>query len=221
MNLRQGKTTSGYEALLLSYAAGALDQAQNLVVMAHLTLSPQARAFVRDLECVGGVLIETRCEPVAMSARSLKNVLNRLDQCHDAPKSARHKAFPDDMYLPECVQEAAGCAEKIKAWRSVRPGIHAILLPLACRQSTAHVFKLHPGICAPEHHYRGLELTLVLNGAFEDDSGFYKPGDLMIKDEEDKPQAPQACKKQGCVCLNVTPGASNLGMLRRLINFFR
>ena len=55
-----------YQALLMEYVAGALDQAQSLIVSAHITMSPRGREIARACECVGGALLEKRCEPVAM-----------------------------------------------------------------------------------------------------------------------------------------------------------
>jgi len=46
------------EALLLDYAAGVLHEPASLVVATHMALCPMCRARVRDLDAVGGALLE-------------------------------------------------------------------------------------------------------------------------------------------------------------------
>ena len=214
---------SSYEILLMEYAAGTLDMAQMLIVSAHLSLSPKARKIVKDCECVGGTLIEKRCEPVAMNKNSLDNVLNRLDHKTPAREAdPRSRRLPDDFHMPFCIESMITCRSRLR-WRSFYPGIDGFALPLECRKSKAHAFRIRPGVSAPAHRHEGLEITLVLDGAIGDEDGLYEQGSLLISDVEDKAHKPMASVDRGCVCLTVFSGPVHFtGGLTRLLNpFFR
>jgi putative transcriptional regulator len=55
----------------------------------------------------------------------------------------------------------------------------------------------------PEHTHQGLELTLVLSGAFSDSTGHYAAGDLQEADNEIQHQ-PRADAGKDCICLAIT-----------------
>ena len=216
---------TSYEVLLMEYAAGTLDLAQTLIVSAHLNMSPAARRMVKDCECVGGALMDKSCEPVAMNDGSLESVLNRLEAKQTNQETARSAAvFPQDVHMPSCIEEYIVCRTGSNLrWRSVYPGVQTFLLPLECRRSAAHVFRFEPGHSAPKHSHGGLEITLVLDGAFSDGEDFHQQGSLMVMDLGDAPHAPKACNTNGCVCITVSSGDLHMvnPLLRMLSSFFR
>jgi len=70
----------------------------------------------------------------------------------------------------------------------------------------ARLVKLKPGGGVPRHDHSGEELTLVLSGAFRDESGRYQPGDVC----EAGPGVDHHPRVEGdddCVCLIVRRGA--------------
>jgi putative transcriptional regulator len=219
-----------YHLLLAEYAAGTLDMAHSLLVSAHLSLSCKGRSFVKNCESLGGILIEQHCEPVEMSCDSLQNVLARLDAGttppSDATQSAKHgPTLPTGHSLPECVQGTLKtCCDKEDSrvhWKVVYPGMRIAKLPLACNRSKAHVIKVSPGKASPYHRHKGMEITLILDGAIIDDGGTYTQGDVMIRSEEDM-HNPRSCEKSGCVCLVVgSEGIALTGLLKLLNPFVR
>ena len=223
-NDMQNALAANYEALLLSYAIGALDQAQSLIVATHLALSPQARAFIRHCEAVGGALIEHDCAPVAMSSGALEHVLGCIGNPSQQKTHTHHieetvLVFPEDLALPDLVLRSIHCRPCKPAWRSPLPGLKSYDLPLACKQSKSRLVKLEPAVQTPHHTHQGLEITLVLNGALSDDSGYYSAGDMLVSDEGIE-HSQTACKKQGCVCMVVTSAPLRIGGLAGLINSF-
>jgi putative transcriptional regulator len=56
----------------------------------------------------------------------------------------------------------------------------------------------------PEHTHKGFELTLLLDGEFEDEMGKYVKGDFICLDSAHK-HSPQTT--QGCLCLTVVNDA--------------
>jgi putative transcriptional regulator len=216
-----------YESLLMEYVAGTLDGAQAFIIGTHLRLSPRGRDLVHEFESLAATLLEKCCEPVPMSPHSLEATLQRLEQSESRaqPQQPRSRAFPADAHVPDCVEQVfieMGFVPAQTKWRTIYPGLRAMRLPVQCRTSKTHIFQFNPGTGAPDHAHRGIELTLILDGAFADDEGVYEPGDLLVSTPQSPAHAPKACEKQGCVCLNVfSGGAVRLtGPLARLLNPF-
>jgi putative transcriptional regulator len=84
----------------------------------------------------------------------------------------------------------------------------------------AELLKLEAGRQVPHHGHNGLELTLVLSGAFSDGHGTYRRGDLVIHDEDSEHQ-PEAVAGGDCICLISQTAPIRLnGPLGWLINRF-
>ncbi len=210
-----------YETLLLGYAAGILDQAQDLIVSAHIALSPQAKSFVRECEAIGGAMLEHECDPVALRNGSLESVLHRLDDRYeDENKQACVScAFPERVDLPEPLDMVVAMQRSKPSWKVVFPGLHAYDLELTCNRSSARFLKVDPSARAPHHSHAGTEITLVLKGAFADDTGDYRRGDLIVADERFE-HAPAACPENGCVCLIVSTAPIRLKGFAAFLNPF-
>jgi len=56
----------------------------------------------------------------------------------------------------------------------------------------------------PTHTHKGFEITLLLDGSFEDDMGTYHPGDFIELNGEHNHQ-PKT--KEGCLCYTVADDA--------------
>lgn len=210
---------SNYDALLFSYAAGNLDEAQSLAVAAHLTFSEKARAIVRQCEDLGGALIENECEPVSMCDQALQKVLNRIEHNSQIEgctgKCAQKPALGFD--IPKPLEETIS-GHTIK-WTKLHPGIKTYNLPLNCKKSIARFMKADPGHQSPRHSHDSMEITLVLDGAFSDETGQYYRGDMIVTGE-DWQHAPRACPKHGCICLVVSSDPIKLTGITGLLNRF-
>ena len=72
----------------------------------------------------------------------------------------------------------------------------------------------------PDHGHRGLELTLVLQGAFQDEDGYFARGDIEIASEEIS-HVPVADISEDCICLAVTDAPLKFkGLIPRLAQPF-
>ncbi|MGB4057433.1 MAG: ChrR family anti-sigma-E factor [Alphaproteobacteria bacterium] len=218
-NAHQTAIQDAYEALLLSYAAGLLDQAQSLIVASHIALSPQAREKVETCEAIGGALMERNCEPVSMRSESLTNVLRHLDNPQERSEQIDEQiieiVFPEGLSIPLCLKRTVACHVRQTHWRRLRPGIEGLELTLECRQSRTRFLKAERGVKTPCPPQRGMELTLVLDGALMDETGMYKRGDLVIVDETIHHQ-PISCERQGGFYMVVS--STPTGGLHRLLN---
>ena len=66
----------------------------------------------------------------------------------------------------------------------------------------ATLLRIAAGRAIPKHTHRGLEMTLVLDGAFADEAGQYSSGDVCVADGKIEHQ-PIAGIAQDCLCLVV------------------
>ena len=211
-----------YNAILLSYAAGALDDAQRLVVDAHLALQPDKQPLIACYEDVGGALLDG-CAPCHMSDSALDSVLSRLDDMGEPERpitSIPHKSLSNQV-IPPILTRHMGCEAHELSWRSVWPGMRAASHIFAGCTQEADFLKISPGVQTPKHKHAGLELTLILEGAFSDDAGEYARGDLVVHDTESEHQ-PVACPEMGCFCVSVSAAPPQFtGILGRVLNLFQ
>ncbi len=71
------------------------------------------------------------------------------------------------------------------------------------RQGSARLLSIPPGRAVPDHSHNGLELTLVLQGAFSDETGCFGVGDLELADQSLE-HTPVADDGAECICLAAT-----------------
>jgi putative transcriptional regulator len=193
------------EPLLLDYATGALGEAWSLAVATHLALCPVCRRTVLDIEALGGSLLDA-IPPEPAAAAGFDAVLARLDATPDTgnvlPSPSVAPAGPVPA-LPEPLRGYVGGDAGALPWK--RLGLGAYHLPIATRTggATARLLCIPAGRPVPTHCHRGLELTLVLCGAFSDATGAYARGDLQEADEDLEHQ-PHAAPGEDCICLAVT-----------------
>ncbi len=182
------------EDILASYVAGSLSYAFSLIVASHISLCKDCRARLETHEAVGGGLLEAT-KPAPVSADLLDNVLGALDAPFEAPRT-----FARQGPLPGPVVEALG--GKLPVWRSLGMGIGQCVLQRSKNQSV-RLLSIPPGQAVPDHGHRGLELTLVLQGAFSDETGHFGVGDLEVADEHLE-HTPTALEGETCICLAAT-----------------
>lgn len=185
------------EALLTAYAAGALPEAFGLVVATHLSMCDECRAMAESLDGVGGTLIEG-LEGAALETGALDAVMARLDDAVEARTEVTRGVLPAPVraYI-------GGDLDAVK-WKSVGMGVKQAVLKTSDKAS-ARLLYIPAGAAMPEHSHRGMELTLVLQGAFEDESDRFGPGDVEIADDE-VDHTPVADVGADCICLAATEG---------------
>jgi putative transcriptional regulator len=168
-----------HDMLLLDYASGALDEALSLIVASWLTLSPEARAIVARYETVGAHLMCQNCTPERMAEGSLKKVLDRLGARQPVAVTKAATQATGDPCVPWPLRSyMSGCPS---GWQRAGEGARILDLSLV-RPGRASVLALEPGRSAPRGAGAGVEMTLVLKGAYSDGEGFYRSGQLAIHD---------------------------------------
>lgn len=210
----------GYHSLMLGYASGKLSYAESLIVEAHVQLSEKGRHFLNEYEAIGACLLEKDCEPVAMSNGALDNVFSMIESFKEEKHiNAVQKSFPGDISVPKALLDTLSRNCSDPHWRNLYPGLKTLDMDLECKRSTARFLKVDPGMKTPHHKHAGLEITLVLDGAYNDETGVYKRGDLVVADDTIEHQ-PVACPKLGCTCMVVSSAPIKLTGIKSILNPF-
>jgi putative transcriptional regulator len=200
--------------LLMAYSAAQLPEAFNLVVATHLSMCDDCRAYAESFDMIGGALLE-RDETVAMSAESLEQTMARIVGL--TPVSPQ----PAVGNLPAPLRDyIAGDLADVK-WRPIGMGVRQAILPTG-KGATVRLLHIPAGQAVPDHGHRGIELTLVLQGAFSDATDRFGPGDVEVA-TEDLNHKPVAEAGADCICLAATdaPLRFNAFLPRVLQPFFR
>ncbi|MEO1179235.1 MAG: ChrR family anti-sigma-E factor, partial [Pseudomonadota bacterium] len=162
------------DELLMGYAAGALPHAYDLVIASHVSLSTDSRARLDGLEAVGGVLLHD-AEPAELAPGSFEQVMARING--DVAEDANWDAPETDPVCPAPLRDAIGGGLDAVVWRPIGMGVKQAVIH-DDEHGTARLLSIPAGGEMPKHSHRGLELTLVLKGAFRDEDGRYARGDI-------------------------------------------
>ena len=186
------------DQLLMAYSAGDLPEAFNLVVATHVSLCDDCRARLAAFDAVGGAVIDT-CDAAEMSDDSLMACLARIDGLPQA--NARRPLKRAGIFPAPLADYVGGGPNKVK-WRNLGMGVKQAILPTG-KDASARLLYIPGGQAVPDHGHRGLELTLVLQGAFRDETDRFGPGDIEIADEAME-HTPVAEEGEVCICLAAT-----------------
>lgn len=202
--------------LLMGYAAGALPEAFDLAVASHVSLSDEARARLAAFEALGGAVLEDA--PTAELAQgSFEATMARIAGA--PPVDVAAVATPAGVLPLPLRDYVGGDLEAIK-WRPIGLGAKQAVLRTGDARATARLLFIPAGQAMPDHGHNGLELTLVLQGAFLDGDERFARGDIEMADE-DLEHMPIADIGEDCICLAVTDAPLRFtGFLPRLAQKF-
>jgi putative transcriptional regulator len=202
------------DALMAYYVAGALPKPVRVLVEAHMEMRDTNRSYLRDLEILAGNALE-RLEPQPLSDRQ-----HCLDAIFASP------GFPDtpmvtrtrekSSIIPEAIFNYVGLEENEIPWRTKLPGFKEFVFGNldGCEVS---FFWLRPGRAVPAHTHKGVEIFLVLDGAFNDRRGRFARGDISVADDT-VDHRPVAEKDRPCIGFSVVDQPLKLtGSLTQLI----
>lgn len=205
------------DELLLSYAAGATDEAVSLLVATHLALCPQCRHGVADAEALGGAMLEQETT-VPLNDGAFKSVLSRLDETPAGKRTAASGSFAAPEPLRSYLD---GDLDSVK-WTNLAGGIY--FKPLFRHgKARAYLIRSKPGCSAGWHTHNGEELTLCLTGGYTDEAGQYARGDLQTT-TPDILHRPVADEGEDCIVLAMSAGRLKFrsrltGLIARLFGF--
>lgn len=220
-----------YESLLTEYASGCLDEAMSLLVATHASMSERARQHIQIVEDVCGTLIETQeTDQISMSRTCLDQTLELLEmrarplRCDIEPSSKTtsfHIKELESCAIPSVLEAYLSRSKRPLKWHRAAPGIAFIdILMTSNCNSTLQLIKIDPSKPTPRHSHDDIEATLVLNGAFEDETGLYMAGDMVVVDKTIE-HTPVAHPQMGCICIAATTAPLRFtGPLGPVLNLF-
>lgn len=204
------------DALLMGYAAGTLPEAFNLVVATHISMCDSCRAALAEYDAVGGeVMLDA--EPVELAEDALAATMALIDNApiFDTPKvkTATEGIFPGPLR-----DYVNGDLDSVK-WRRVGGGVRQMVLETS-DQASVRLLHIPAGTAVPDHGHRGTELTLVLQGAFVDETDRFAAGDVEVANE-DLNHTPVAEAGMDCICLAATDAPLSFnGLMPRIAQRF-
>lgn len=185
------------DELLMAYAAGSLPEAFNLLVATHVSVCDECRARLAGFDAIGGALLD---EDVAdMGTASFSQVMSRIKSGVPTAKDTRR---PRDPVLPAPLVDAVDGGLDTVQWRPVGGGVRQAILNTS-EKASARLLRIPAGAAVPDHGHSGLELTLVLQGAFHDEDARFTRGDVEIATAETE-HTPIAEAGADCICLAAT-----------------
>jgi putative transcriptional regulator len=187
------------EPLLMGYAAGTLPEAFNLVVATHISMCDDCRAALAEYDAVGGAVMMDSA-PVDVAEDALAATLAMIDSGKFAQKAAPKTA--EVSLFPAPLQDyVSGDIDSLK-WRKVGGGVSQLVLKTS-KEASVRLLRIPAGTAVPDHGHRGTELTLVLQGAFTDETDRFGAGDVEVANE-DLNHTPVAEDGMDCICLAAT-----------------
>ena len=202
------------DALLMSYASGTLDEGFSIVVATHVSLCDECRARLESFEAVGGSLVED-VDSVDMAEDSLEATMALIDAAPVFDVAPKRSA----KVLPQPLCDYIGGDLEDVHWKPVGGGVKQSVLDVV-GGAQVRLLSIPGGAAMPDHGHNGLELTLVLQGAFQDEDDRFGRGDIEVANE-DLHHTPVAEAGQDCICLAATDAPLKFkGILPRLAQRF-
>lgn len=183
------------DSTLMSYAAGSLPEALSAVVAAHLELCPHCAKELRAMELIGAAIFEN-LEPSAISPDSRAAFCDSKNL--GKSQSSRRSDTPARGGVLATI--IGGDLSDVR-WKRLGLGIWHFPIPLSpgC-EGDLRLLKVAAGQVMPAHGHGGTELSLLLQGAYSDELGAYRTGDLSDLGD-DVEHSPVSDPDEGCICL--------------------
>ncbi len=182
------------DPMLAAYAAGSLPYPFAVILAAHVSLCDECRARLGAHQLVGGLVLDG-LGPEGLSPGARDRALAALGTAPADP--VRREAA---SVYPAPIADLVGTTGP--RWRSLGFGAKQAILWSGAAGSL-RLLSIPAAQAVPEHGHRGLELTLVLSGAFADETGLFGAGDLEVADE-DLGHTPRATEDGPCLCVAAT-----------------
>jgi putative transcriptional regulator len=200
------------DALMAHYVAGSLPEAVRVLVESHLEMKPDNRGLVQDLELLAGEALEQAGE-TAIPDRDAR--LAAIFSSTLPDKDVPDVAPPKKAVFPRALRAFVGFDADTVPWRSRLPGFKEYSVDIDGYDVS--LMWIRAGRALPAHTHKGLELILILDGAFNDERGRFGRGDISIADEA-VDHRPVAEKDRPCIAFSVSDAPIKLtGSFRQII----
>ena len=187
--------------LLACYHRGELPPGASVAIAAHLELCDCCARQTEQL--VDRAAEEWAQAPAPNDVEGFDDMLSDIFSQPRQPEQAVSPVVSKEIHLlersvevPRILAKAAG---ETLHWKKLPGGINHANIALD-RKAQCDFLYMKPGSQIPRHKHQGMEITLVLDGTFTDDSGDYHPGDFVVRSGAD---CHSATSDKGCLCFTV------------------
>ena len=203
--------------ILIAYSTGSLPEAFSIIVACHVSLCDQCRIEADALDAVGGAVL-TNQQGMTLNDDSFLKTMELISKKDKNMTKSHTKS--DSIYPNPLKNYFDDTEDKIK-WKSVGGGIKQSII-FSNDDASARLLSIPPGTELPDHSHKGLEMTIVLQGAFSDKIDHFYRGDVEIADDN-LAHKPKAEIGDLCICLAATqaPLVFNSWLPRLLQPFIR
>ncbi len=216
--------------ILRDFAQGNVTTGMSVALSAHIELCSSCRTRSSELESesiMEWLKLEGDSEPDFSGMIDTITALPQLTtepQINSAPVNSDDLAVSEihmldrSFTLPRVLARAASNGLK---WNKLAGGINQAQVQID-NETQCEFLYMTPGSQVPVHRHQGNEVTLVLDGAFEDQFGHYGPSDFLVRNKRDQHQP---STEEGCLCFAVLDSpltfTSGLARLFNPINNYR
>lgn len=193
-------------ATLLEYASGTLSTPFSILVSAHIETCDESKKIVKIGEEIGGDYIDN-IEPNEEQTIDYSAFLKKLDSNELKNTNKKHKYNYDlKSVIPSVLQPYIGQNFNNIDWSFLAFGIKKYQVNIDNDPSNSlTLLKIKPKKKIPAHGHTGREMTLVLQGSFDDEHGSYAAGDIAEHDGVETHQ-PIVSSDEDCICIISTEG---------------
>jgi putative transcriptional regulator len=186
------------------FSLGKLPEHEALFVSAHLSMCPECKEAVCELDDIAGQALsvmdtEGDCEDL------LSSTLAMLDDIEPepayTPPSVDVSKVPNWLPAPINQIVAKQHPNGIQ-WKRVLPHLSVTQLS-SVNGYELNLHRIKAGGRIPKHTHNGREMTVLLQGGFSDSYGDYNEGDFIVRDGEHE-HSPIAAENEECICLTLT-----------------
>ena len=190
---------------MVDVASGAAPKAVQVLAACHAEMNPDAYRMLNQAEQVMGSLLEDT-EPVALRSGAFEAIARELGGFAEMPEP---KAEPviDGLFaeLPSALRNVLD-DHPHPIWMNKVGGVQEMPLETLEEEGVrVRLLSLPPGRGVAEHTHESEELTLVLQGGFNDGHADYVRGDVCHGDPN-LTHNPRAHDDGPCICLAVEMG---------------
>ena len=186
-------------ATLVTCSAGSQPEALCAVVASHISICPTCLRELLDMEKIGVALFEgLEPEPLSHAHPPMPTGIETVRTSAPALRASAE--------VPRPIRKVVGGELDSLEWSRLRDGVDHFAVDLSPHaRGDLRLIRLCPGASLPEHGHSGEELTLVLRGAFRDETGTFSAGDFADLDDETR-HTVTATEDGECILLIASEG---------------
>ncbi|XOV78529.1 MAG: ChrR family anti-sigma-E factor [Aestuariibacter sp.] len=211
---------------LQQFVEGNLSPAWSLMVSAHVDMCKHCQAHIEEItDDLAGSMLVKEAQDDLVSANdahlfdSMMNNIMQLGPDHRPDPRPQAKSIELDGRRFELPRTLGRFVHKTDGWSKLVGKLWQAPVDLGS-MGKAHFIYMEKGGRVPEHTHRGNELTLVVNGEFEDGIRQFDTGDFIHLDGNDK-HAPVSNHDDGCLVFSFVDEPLHFTSgLARLLNPF-